>query len=74
MCADPLVHVLDRDVGAAEAARPDRATVREHRREIEADHCHHHRGEGLVASGDGQQAVHPLRMDDELDRVRDPVT
>ena len=73
MSADRLVDVLDRDVAAPEAPRSDRPSVGEHRRQVEPDHRHHHPGQGLVAAGDGHEAVHPLRMDDQLDRVGDPV-
>ena len=42
-------------------------------RQVEPDHRHHHPGQRLVAAGDREEPVHPLGVDDELDRVGDPV-
>jgi hypothetical protein len=69
--ADALVAVLHGHLAAAEVAGQDGAAVDERRRQVQPGAGHQHAGQGLVAAGDGDQAVHPLGVHHQLDRVGD---
>ena len=59
------------DVVAVVGARHDRPAVLVDGREVKSRDRHDHRGLRLVAAADREDAVEPLGMDDQLDRVGD---
>jgi len=60
--ADRLEHVLDGDLLAA---------IDEDRRHVQAQHRHHHAGQGLVAARQPDQGVIGMAADGQFDRIRD---
>ena len=64
--ADRLEHVLDGDLLAPEIAGQDRAAIDEDRRHIEAQHRHHHTGQGLVAAREPDQGVISVATDGQF--------
>ncbi len=73
MHADAFEDIDDGDVLAAELARQDRATIHEDRRDIEAQHRHHHAGQRLVATGERDHRVVAMAAHRELDRIGNQV-
>ncbi len=68
---DRLEDVLDRHVGAAIAARLDRAAVEDEPGQVEPRERHHAGRDRLVAADDADEAVEQVAAGDELDRVGD---
>ncbi len=69
--ADHLEHVDDGDVLVVEAAGQDRPAIDEDRRDVEAQHRHHHARQRLVAPGEADQRVVAMAAHAELDRIGD---
>ena len=69
--ADRFVGVEHGHVLAVQAARQRRAAVHEDRRQVQAQHRHHHAGQRLVAAGEGHQRVVGMAAHHRLDAVGD---
>ncbi len=67
--ADRLEDILDGHILAIEPPRQDRATIDEHRRDIQPDHRHHHARQGFVTAGQSDQRVIAMTAHGQLDGV-----
>ena len=69
--ADGLPHVLDRQRAVAVAAGEHRPAGEHHRRAVDARERHQRGGHRLVAADEADERVEVVRVDHQLDRVRD---
>ena len=66
--------VLDRHVMALELSGHDRPAVQHQRRHVQAGERHHGSRNGLVAAGQGHDAVEEVSARHEFDRIGDHLT
>ena len=69
--ADGFVHVLDGDVGLVVAAGHNRAAVEQYRGDVQAAYSHNGPWGGLVAAGEGDEAVEHVAAHHQFHGVGD---